>query len=272
MRGIHFKSAYGFSLVEVMMMVSLVGVVAVGFASMISDAQREQANMRRNLQAVYDAQTMVVNLAKTTVCERNFKDLRFDATQLAQVGLKKSEVYVSASAAAPAFMKTPQSILTSGTDVETINLTNFQAGENADSFLARVVIIYPKLNRGGIAPAPVTVDLNIKTDPATPTADKLITSCSGNSINEAVPAANIRTVTKSTSAYRWPYLTVPCNADEIAIGGGGYCQAQCQQCGDTRIFLSKPTIDGKGWTVNCDTGQNQGVNLTVTVQCMKVKL
>lgn len=74
----------------------------------------------------------------------------------------------------------------------------------------------------------------------------------------------ITTRTASTVAWRWPTAAVNCNADEKVVGGGGTCTG-----GSGYNFIVSSVPSGNGWSVSCDTPNNQNVQSTVYALCAK---
>ncbi len=75
-------------------------------------------------------------------------------------------------------------------------------------------------------------------------------------------------VNTQIDAFRWPNGAVYCPVGEVATGGGAYCQGQ-PGIGWAFIFNSSPTLDGRGWSANCDTPENQNVRLHLYVVCTR---
>ncbi|OYZ12790.1 MAG: hypothetical protein B7Y39_18835 [Bdellovibrio sp. 28-41-41] len=88
-----------------------------------------------------------------------------------------------------------------------------------------------------------------------PPAAATITGCGASTI------AFIYTAT--VTAWRWPVATANCSPGQKVTGGGGSCSGG----GGFNFIISSAPVSDTGWSIACDTPNNQNVTAVATAIC-----
>ncbi len=207
----------GFSVLELLVVVGILSIVALGFGQMLATMSKSQQAVNdkfENTQAVSYAQQL---LQSTPICNNLLRGLIFDITNLATASIVVNAVTEGAGATPQvAVLKTAASALTTGVQVENLVVSNF-INMNPDRYIARLFIT-PRRKPGFISEKTKSIALSIKTVAGTGEIESCV-ALGGNDVNSTKPKSQVWSTPGMATTF-----VIPENAKLFSltmVGGGG---------------------------------------------------
>lgn len=214
------KSEAGFSLIEILMSLTLIGISMAAMISMIIYQNSAIKQVESKLAVLDLERYMIMTLSNSSICSfalTNPVPLTFDSTSTS-ASMNISRIQTSATASAPDVVSVGGTV-SSVTTVKSIQVTDIENTGASDDFRGQLVVAFT--SSSGIQFKPLKFAINIKTDPdpvTSPATAKKVISCNAS---QASPVASGIQVFHSSD-----YFIVPKGITSVTVtvqgaGGGG---------------------------------------------------
>lgn len=266
------KKDSGSSLLETLVSIGVASLVMAAMGTLMMNMAREMKSMTEKMASLDVEKVLIQALSDGSLCTKMLTDISyhsgnpksFDPSRIGsssppEISLPNDQIIGGSSSTlydGPFLLKKDRkaSALSQSLIVSSVKIGNISDLGSGDTYLADFIVTFDtsKLVR---PIKPLTVSTILKTDNSTP---RRILFCGAKGRDVVV-----RTAAKTS--WRWPSITVNCQAGEKATGGGGDCTGGD---GFNFIYRNHPVSD-TGWFVSCDTPEHQNVTATVYVICSR---
>lgn len=172
----------GFSLVEVMIVVGLLGVVALGVASMMSQMSRAQRRLQEQMARVEAANLVSQVVSSSQLCTTMLTKpsaFGFNSAALpATGGLPSGTIPLGAGTALK--VGEPASPLSPNLVVQSLDLVGITNAGAPDVWTGEIQVVFDN-SKLVMSLAPIRQRIILATDPSSPVGAKKVVSCSGGS-------------------------------------------------------------------------------------------
>lgn len=177
-------SSRGNALLSVLIGASLLSITVMVMSSVLDNFSRSNRSLSQKLEILQVQQTLLGDLADSTVCGCNFDPTKvFDSTNLAAAQVQLDKVYGSCAGGTPGSPSvTANTAYSSYLNVDKITLKNITSRGSPGAFQGTLEVNF-KFREGEMSRHPAAVKLNFQADvAANPTAAR-ITGCAAGPVN-----------------------------------------------------------------------------------------
>lgn len=227
----------GFTLIEILVSLGLVGIISMAIASLFHVMSEEQRNVKARMEMATALQMAQGVLARSQDCSCQFQGKRFDSTR-ADASVDIDRFKMNCLSGAPEVFRKNGATGVSGPEliVEKISLSEIQSTGNSEEFIGKFMVT-PLVSSSSRVQRVIPLSVRFYTDPTTPANSKRIVACGAVPIsvpsNLAAVAGDARcSLSWSESAGAKPivYVVKTSTTPGGASTGGTVCSTPANNC------------------------------------------
>lgn len=216
----NLRNSHGSALVMVMAGVAITGIMVAGITTLIVNGQRETQSLAQKLEILQIQQTVMGDLADSTVCGCNFDPtknttngapLTFNSNAPSSSSINLSTLYSGCNAGQPSnpTLKVGQPVpgSQSGLAIASVQLTDIQPTGAPGGFRGQLQVSFDR-SKMVISRHPASVALNFQADVGNPGAAKIIGCAAGaGASGSGGGGAPVTNCIKYTGSFTSPYCS-----------------------------------------------------------------